>query len=58
MIARTEGIEPPPTVLETAILPLNYVRMYSNEYIYRLLITNSHDVVCTVNLDGINFRPS
>lgn len=23
---RTEGIEPPPAVLETAILPLNYVR--------------------------------
>lgn len=25
-VARTEGIEPPPAVLETAILPLNYVR--------------------------------
>lgn len=38
MIARTEGIEPPPTVLETAILPLNHVRMYSNEYIFINLV--------------------
>lgn len=26
-IARAEGFEPPSTVLETAILPLNYARL-------------------------------
>jgi hypothetical protein len=27
IVARAEGVEPPSTVLETAILPLNYARM-------------------------------
>lgn len=29
--ARVEGFEPPSTVLETAILPLNYTRLIKNQ---------------------------